>query len=103
MPSERSRHIRQFFAGLGFGSIALAILWGSSIIGVSRIGMVIIGLVLAGIAFLIQVICGLILVVGTPERRLRFPERRFVGYGIVVMSLVSVIVAQQGCALISKG
>src|SRR5262245_3826143 len=100
MPSNRSRLLRQFFAGLGLGSIALVILWGISVIGqlmevhqqYSGIPILIAGLALGGTAFLIQVVLGIDLLTKS--------ERRFVGYGMLAMSLVSVIVTQQGCLLI---
>jgi len=97
-----AHHARQFFAGLGLGSIALAIFWGCSVIAQlmelhqqhSGYLILLVGLLVSGFTFLIQILLGIGLL--TPR------EHRYTAYGILAMSLISAVVAQQGCVLISQ-
>lgn len=98
MLSNRLWHMRQFLAGLGLGSIALVILWGTGVAYYSssgtygNIGLGELGLVCSGAVFIVQVSGGLAALIN--------PQSRFVGYGVLAMSLVSLLVAQIGCQVI---
>lgn len=93
---------RQFLLGLVIGSTALALTWGTGYLvvlaerGAPSAGITIglYGLTLAALVFLGQVIGGIVLLTDA--------TRRFVGYGVLAMSLVSVSVVQIGCQVLAR-
>jgi hypothetical protein len=100
----RGQTVRQFFKGVALGSIALALLWGISLLGallsrgstsgysVPMLSLGVLSLFCAGAALVTQVITAIVW--------LTQPRRRIAAYGMLAASLVSVAVAQQGCLLI---
>ena len=93
---------RQFLFGLALGATALALAWGTGYLVAraeqarpfSGITVGLFGLLLAVVVFLWQVIFGIVL--------LRDTTRRFIGYGMLAMSLVSISVVQICCQVIAR-